>query len=422
MAGELNLIATPHRRTYPARQTPQQAYVLLEVRPAGDGIPAGTAPVNLCLALDRSGSMAGEKLRAMKEAAAGLFERLGPRDSLAIVVFDDEDPAELVIPASMITDREALRKKIASIEERGGTHMSTGMRLALQELRRVQSPERVSSLVLLTDGQTWEDEQDCKALADEYRLAGIPIQVLGLGVGAENNWDPQLLEDLAQRSGGEWHVVESPKDAARAFNGLLREAQGAVVANARLTMRMMAGVSPRTVWRVAPLISRLDHDAIGANDVQLFLGEVQHGAGQSVLADLVLPPRGPGAFRLIQADITYDVPGLGLSGQRVSADVVLNFIENPDQTSPVDQRMMNLIEKVTAHRLQTQALDEAAAGNPAKATQRLRAAATRLLELGEVEMAQQADRQADRLEQEGRIDLASAQRMRYATKRLTQTD
>jgi Ca-activated chloride channel family protein len=83
--------------------------------------------------------------------------------------------------------------------------------------------------------------------------------------------------------------------------------------------------------------------------------------------------------------------------------------------------MMNLIERVIAHKLQTQALDEAAAGDSARATIRLRTAATRLLELGEVEMAQQTHQQAEQLEQTGRMDLAAAQQMRYATKRLTET-
>ena len=53
-----------------------------------------------------------------------------------------------------------------------------------------------------------------------------------------------------------------------------------------------------------------------------------------------------------------------------------------------------------------------------KATQRLRAVATRLLELGEVDLAQQAEQQALQIEQRGHVDLASAQKMRYATKRL----
>ena len=133
-------------------------------------------------------------------------------------------------------------------------------------------------------------------------------------------------------------------------------------------------------------------------------------------------PRSAGTFRMVQADVMYDVPGLGLTSQQARVDVVLNFVEDGEQAGPLNGRLMNLVERVVAHKLQTQALDEAAAGHAAKATQRLRAAATRLLELGEVDMAQQAEGQAQQLEQKGTIDLAAAQKMRYATKRLTETD
>jgi Ca-activated chloride channel family protein len=231
-----------------------------------------------------------------------------------------------------------------------------------------------------------------------------------------------LLEELARRSGGEWMMAEAPDQVSAVFQGALQAMQGTAVTNAYLTMRLVTGVSPRAVWRITPLISRLDHQSVGTNDIQIFLGEVQHKTGQAVLADLLLPARNPGMYRLIQADVTYDVPGLGLTGQQAQVDLVLNFVEDAGQAGPLNQQMMNLIERVVAHRLQTQALDEAAAGNAARATQRLRAAATRLLELGEVEMAQQAGEQAERLEEKGTIDLAAAQKMRYATKRLTESD
>jgi Ca-activated chloride channel family protein len=295
-------------------------------------------------------------------------------------------------------------------------------------------------MLLLTDGQTWEDQETCRQLADQFRAAGIPIYVLGLGVGAESNWDPLLLEDLAQRSGGEWTAIDAPQQASAVFEKTLQDMQGTAVTNAFLTMRLVKEVTPRAVWRVTPLISRLDHQlpggsqvtegaqhsgsaqAVSLNDVQVFLGDIQHGTGQSVLAEVLLPVRPAGVYRFIQADITYDVPGAGLTDQRVSVDLTFPFTDDADQASQTEARLMNIIERVVAHRLQTQALDEAAAGNAAKATQKLRAAATRLLELGELELADQANQQAQQIEQSGQIDQAAAQKMRYATKRLTESD
>ena len=81
---------------------------------------------------------------------------------------------------------------------------------------------------------------------------------------------------------------------------------------------------------------------------------------------------------------------------------------------------MSIVEKVTAHKLQTRALDEAAAGNIAGATQKLRAAATRLLELGEEELAQTAMDEAERLERGESLSARGTKKLRYETRKLTQ--
>jgi len=101
--------------------------------------------------------------------------------------------------------------------------------------------------------------------------------------------------------------------------------------------------------------------------------------------------------------------------------VLVPYTEDVNLTNQLDSRLMNIIERVVAHKLQTQALDEAVLGDISRATQRLRAAATRLLDLGEEEMAQQAQDQAERLEKTGQVDQAAAQQMRYRTKKLTET-
>src|SRR5215207_4896718 len=44
----------------------------------------------LALVLDRSGSMSGDKLRMVKQAALAVVERLGSADRLALAIFDHE--------------------------------------------------------------------------------------------------------------------------------------------------------------------------------------------------------------------------------------------------------------------------------------------------------------------------------------------
>jgi len=59
-------------------------------------------------------------------------------------------------------------------------------------------------------------------------------------------------------------------------------------------------------------------------------------------------------------------------------------------------------------------------GNVAGATQKLRAAATRLLDLGELELAEKAQQQAVALEQGQQLSPQAQKELRYATRRLTQ--
>lgn len=419
------LIGTWHRSSFPALDTPQQAYLLLEVcaeKTAGD---LANQPVNLSLVLDRSGSMAGEKLKALKEAACLVVSRLGPKDLLSIVAFDDIEPADLVVSAQPVLDRDRIGRKIEALQERGGTHMSTGMRQGLAQLRPgAEEGGRVSCMLLLTDGRTWEDQPVCLSLADEARQAGIPIHILGMGVGPGSDWDPRFLEELAQRSGGEWGLVDDPTHTAAVFEKILLAMQTAALTNARLTMRLAPGVTARTVWRVTPLISRLGQQALSAHDIQVFLGDLQRSSCQAILVELLLAAHSPGAHRLLQVDIQYSLPGLDQAAPqyKTSIEIPATFSAPNEPPGEVDTRMMNLIERVVAHKLQTQALDEAAVGDIARATQRLRAAATRLLELGQADLAQQAQQQAQALEDSGKIDLAAAQKMRFATRRLAEPD
>jgi Ca-activated chloride channel family protein len=81
---------------------------------------------------------------------------------------------------------------------------------------------------------------------------------------------------------------------------------------------------------------------------------------------------------------------------------------------------MNIVEKVTAFKLQTRALEEAKMGNVSGASQKLRAAATRLLEMGEEDLAQSALEEAENLEKSGQMSARGTKKLRYETRKLTQ--
>lgn len=415
MPGEVQLTVQTNKTTFPATGGQQLVYVLIEAMPTG-AVAHIQMPLNFSLVLDHSGSMSGAKLANLKEAAKLSIDQMGPQDIVSIVIFDDK--VEVTASSQPVTDPTGLKRQIERIRDGGGTEMSRGMRKGLEELRKGLGPGRVSRMLLLTDGETFGDEDGCRQLAAEAGGQSIPIAALGLG----EEWNEQLLDDIAQASGGTSDFIPEgrPDDILSTFERQVRAAQATVVQNAEMVLRLVGGVMPRVVWRVTPLIAKLGHRALSDRDVQVTLGDMDREQGQSVLVEMLIPPRQPGTYRIAQAEVSYDVAATGLVGEKAKTDIILGFTADPAQAMQINPYVMNIVEKVTAHKLQTRALDEAAVGNIAGATQKLRAAATRLLDLGEDELAQTALDEVERLERGEGLSARGTKKLRYETRKLTQ--
>lgn len=410
MADAVTLTCTWGRTPLPVTGAPQVGYLLVEAAPAAP--PSVAVPLNFCLVLDRSGSMQGAKLESMKAAARRLIETLTPEDVVAIVIYDDQ--VQTLVPATPAADKAALLAAVDTIVESGGTAMSLGMQAGQAELQKHSGPDRLGHMLLLTDGQTWGDEDVCRSIAQGLGQAGVRITALGLGA----EWNEQLLDDLAEATGGSSDYVAEPSQIASFFQRAVRSAQGTAATEARLLLRLVKEATPRAVHRATPTIANLGYQPIGESEVAVKLGDLVYGQANSVVIDLMLPARAVGSFRMAQAELHFTPVGHS-APQVVKQDVLLSF--SADAKAPVhDPRVMNLVEKVMAFKLQTRALSEAEAGNVAGATQKLRAAATRLLDLGELELAEKTTQQADALEQGGGLSAAGQKELKYATRRLTQ--
>jgi Ca-activated chloride channel family protein len=79
---------------------------------------------------------------------------------------------------------------------------------------------------------------------------------------------------------------------------------------------------------------------------------------------------------------------------------------------------MSVVQAVSAYKLQSQAIEEAERGNVSQATQRLRAAGERLIEMGQDDLGQTMLVEAELLEQEGQMSSEGTKRLRYGSRKL----
>jgi Ca-activated chloride channel family protein len=408
MAGEVNLRARMARPYMATSATPQVAYLLLEATP-GQVVASVRASVNVGFVLDRSGSMKGEKIDRVRRAVARAIELLGPQDIASVVIFDHR--TEVLIPAAPVTDQSALKEKVSRIRDSGGTRIAPAVERGLREVER-GTPESIRRLILLTDGQT-ENEQECLHQADEAGRRGIPITALGVG----QDWNEDLLIDMASRSGGQADYISRPDEVVEYFQSTVQRAQATAINNAVLTLRLVQGVTPRAVWQVIPLINNMGYQPISDRDVNVPLGEIETGGGRSLLIELLVDPRPVGQYRLGQIEMTYDIPLLGVMGEKSRSDVMMEFTSDPGLAAQVDAPIMNTVEKVSAFKLQTRALQDLQSGNVAGATQKLQSAVTRLLSQGEVELAQTMEREIQNLQQSGQMTSEGQKTIKFGTRK-----
>jgi Ca-activated chloride channel family protein len=409
MAGELNIQSTLSRATVPVMNVPQLVYCLLKLRPAEVASSGRQLPINLCLVLDRSGSMSGDKMDKLRDATSQVIDMLQPDDYISIIFFSSR--VEVTFPSQPVGNdahRAELKARVMRQEMGGGTNMAPAMEAGLQELRKQMSfgaggtgsssgAEMVNRLVLLTDGIT-EKEKRCLEQAEAAAKLNVPITALGIG----SDWNDKLMEQIGKKSNGEADYISNPDKIRAHFTRAIQQMQAVALRHAMLRIRPALNIEVRAVYRAHPLISILNPDNAPDRTVLVPLGEIERGHGQTLIVELIVPSRSAGAYRIAQLEVEYDVPQTGLTGERAGVDVLLSYAHDASAVPLPDPQVMNLVEKTSAFKLQTRALQDVEAGNIPAATQKLRGALTHLLNQGDTELAATVEREIENLEK-GRV-------------------
>ncbi|MDR3110963.1 MAG: VWA domain-containing protein [Planctomycetaceae bacterium] len=161
----------------------------------------------ICLLIDRSGSMGGEKIAMSKEAAKATVELLTPRDFISVVTFDHQ--CTVVVPIQSASSTSVINSSIATIEAAGGTNIYPSLEIAYEQLTK--SSAKIKHVILLTDGYS---EQTGDYAAAVRKLTSAQITVSTVGIGSADN---KLLEQIASLGHGKHYVVENPQTIPQIF-------------------------------------------------------------------------------------------------------------------------------------------------------------------------------------------------------------
>jgi Ca-activated chloride channel family protein len=173
------------------------------------------APIgnSYCLAIDTSGSMAGDKLDEVKKAAKEFIDKREWNESVALIIYSSV--AKIV--SEFTLNKDSLKQSIDKLEAYGGTNFED----AMQKTEKLVKDKKQVGVLLFTDGSPSEgNKQKAVDIAYEIRKSPtpksppIPIIAVTTADGDEN-----YLECIT----GKPIKSDDPKRVISAFDGNIGE-------------------------------------------------------------------------------------------------------------------------------------------------------------------------------------------------------
>lgn len=387
---------------------PQMLYLIVDLDAPAEARRTPAPPLNVCLILDKSTSMKGEKMDVVKSTANQILRNLRPQDILSVVTFSDR--AEVIIPAAYHQDRIRLESRIQMIQPSGATEIYQGLEAGVKEVMRSMDSRRINHIILLTDGHTYGDEQHCLALASKIAERGIGISAMGIG----QEWNDIFLDVLATRTGGSSAFISEPKDIKRILLEKFNTLAQTYADDVTLEFAPLEGVELSYAFRLQP-----DPSPIEVDESPLRLGPILQDTSTRMIFEYIIEPKAvksdiltflDGTLKVLIASLPTPVPALKLKLQRPITD------ESEADTPPSE--IVQALSRLMLYRMQDRARKEIAKGNIDTGTRQLQALAANLLSQGERSLAQTIMLEVNSLQNKNALSAEGSKKINYGTRAL----
>ena len=302
---------------------------------------ADRAPVSFALAIDRSGSMSGDKIEDAKRAASSLVRSLRPEDEIAVVAYADSP--SVLVPRTRVGDtREAVLAIIGSLQAGGGTAIGQALELA-QSLVRTADERRVRRVVLVSDGQDTSGASLGEIVSVATQAAGAGVSVSTIGIGTD--YTEELMTRLADVSHGNYHYLRDGSALAAILGRELGEMETTVAHGVRAVVTLPAGVR---------FVSATGADAapVGGG-VELSFGSLFGGDERRAVLELEAAPARAGRMGALSARLDWRDRASGMPARADVSPVSLIATADPRvleaRTNPAELEEWLEVASVARH-------------------------------------------------------------------------
>jgi VWFA-related protein len=168
-------------------------------------------PLAVGVVFDTSGSMA-KKMPKSRAAVAEFFQTANPEDEFFLVEFNNTAQ----ISHSFTSEPGEIQSQLAFTKPKGKTALLDAVALGLREIKKSAKPRK--ALVIFSDGGDNRSRYTTGEVRNMVAESDALIYAMGIFEGgpgrlsAEEIAGPDLLKELAERTGGKMYPVDNLKD------------------------------------------------------------------------------------------------------------------------------------------------------------------------------------------------------------------
>jgi len=260
------------------------------------------APLAAVLVIDRSGSMAGDKIDAARLAAERFVNGLTDGDMLSVVTYGSDVSVDFPFTVVDAASRRAALAVVRRIEEGGGTNIDGGLLAAKSQIDRTRIDGRVARVVLISDGRPTEGDRRSSTLVGHsqgLRQTGITTSTIGLGL----DYNEDLMEQLAVVGGGRYHYLKTGVEMARILDAELQHGRNVVASNVMLHLDRALAPGVRVLEAPGQL------DAGNGNKLVIDVGDLAAGEERHVLVKVAVDATSADGVGFAAPELVYKKAG-----------------------------------------------------------------------------------------------------------------
>lgn len=202
-------------------------------------------PLHLVIAVDVSGSMAGEPIEALREGLLQMIPHLEPTDRVSLVKYSDE--AEVVFEAVPAAQSEILSGAFAGLALGGSTNLYDGLFTAFEIADAHQDPAWQNRVIFLSDGMATAgltNPAKLTSLAEGYAKQGIGLTTIGVGT----DFNVDVMRDLGEVGAGNFYFLEDPRAVREVFTDEVKTFLVPLALDARIDVEVGSGYEIRRAY------------------------------------------------------------------------------------------------------------------------------------------------------------------------------